>query len=409
MAISITHAFVSGIADGADASVVRPSNWNAALVTSMATAMLLGRATAATGAFEEITLGTNLSFSGTTLNAASGSATWDTIGAAAGSATTANGTNNIVYNVAPTADSKIAWTFGETSAATNGTSTSGVPNQVLLKLTTLAASTQSPLSVYSRANHVFSVSPSTTQVMLALGTFGAPILASAASAGHGLSWDAGNGGWSFGNGVATRFVTFAGNGVLISPGSSTSPGLSDNSNGNTGLFIESGAMGICNNSSFEFARWSAGIYQVSKGSADAIGYAINIRKARGSQNAPSVITTGDVLSMQSSYAYLGATNTYRETSRYEVTSAGTISDATTGVGSIVTIYGKTQGTDVTVQPSLVITGGSTATIKFAGTGMFTANGSTIATIGATCPGNATVQEWLTVTDAAGTVRYIPCF
>src|SRR5574343_1157118 len=40
---------------------------------TMATAKLLGRSTASAGAVEEITLGTNLSFSGTTLNAAGGS------------------------------------------------------------------------------------------------------------------------------------------------------------------------------------------------------------------------------------------------------------------------------------------------------------------------------------------------
>jgi hypothetical protein len=41
---------------------------------TMSTERLLGRNTASTGAIEEITLGTNLSFSGTTLNAAGGSA-----------------------------------------------------------------------------------------------------------------------------------------------------------------------------------------------------------------------------------------------------------------------------------------------------------------------------------------------
>ena len=40
---------------------------------TMATAKLMGRSTAGTGATEEITLGTNLSFTGTTLNAAGGS------------------------------------------------------------------------------------------------------------------------------------------------------------------------------------------------------------------------------------------------------------------------------------------------------------------------------------------------
>lgn len=55
MAILITHTFVSAKADGGDATLVRPSNWNAALTTSMATGVLLGRTTAAAGAFEEIT------------------------------------------------------------------------------------------------------------------------------------------------------------------------------------------------------------------------------------------------------------------------------------------------------------------------------------------------------------------
>jgi hypothetical protein len=46
-----------------------------AISTSLATNKLLGRATAGTGVAEEITLGTNLSFTGTTLNATGGSGT----------------------------------------------------------------------------------------------------------------------------------------------------------------------------------------------------------------------------------------------------------------------------------------------------------------------------------------------
>jgi len=69
MAISVTHPFVSAKLDDADATLVRPSNWNAAHTITMATNKLMGRATAATGAVEEISLGTSLSFAGTTLNA----------------------------------------------------------------------------------------------------------------------------------------------------------------------------------------------------------------------------------------------------------------------------------------------------------------------------------------------------
>src|SRR6266404_1524475 len=59
MALSITHAFVSSKADGPDATLVRPSNWNAALITSMATAKILGRATAGAGAIEELNVAVN--------------------------------------------------------------------------------------------------------------------------------------------------------------------------------------------------------------------------------------------------------------------------------------------------------------------------------------------------------------
>ena len=44
-----------------------------------------------------------------------------------------------------------------------------------------------------------------------------------------------------------------------------------------------------------------------------------------------------------------------------------------------------------------------------GAGAFTANGSTLWAVGSNCPGNATVQEWLTVVDSGGNTRYIPCF
>lgn len=245
MAISITHAFVSAVADGADPSVVKPSQWNAALVTAMATARLLGRATAATGVFEEITLGTNLSFTGTTLNAAGGSSTWDTIGAAAGSATTANGTNNIVYNVAVTADTKVAWTFGETSAATNGTSTSGVPNQVLLKLATLAASTQSPLSVYQRGNHVFSVDPTNPQILAGNGAVANPLYSFAAGVGSGWYWNAGTAGPSCARGGSVALSIVSGPSVALPLGSASNPSLTDMSSNSSGLFwISTNVVGI---------------------------------------------------------------------------------------------------------------------------------------------------------------------
>ena len=70
MTISVNHSLVSLKTDDADTSIVRPSDWNADHTLTMADNKLLGRATAGTGPVEEITLGSNLSFTGTTLNAA---------------------------------------------------------------------------------------------------------------------------------------------------------------------------------------------------------------------------------------------------------------------------------------------------------------------------------------------------
>lgn len=56
MTIQIKHAFTSLKGDGGDATLVRPSNWNAAHSTTMATGKLIGRLTAGAGEFEEIAL-----------------------------------------------------------------------------------------------------------------------------------------------------------------------------------------------------------------------------------------------------------------------------------------------------------------------------------------------------------------
>ena len=67
MAISLKHAFTSAQSDGGDTSLVRPSNWNAEHVLQLATARLVGRTTAGAGDAEEISVGTGLSLSATTL------------------------------------------------------------------------------------------------------------------------------------------------------------------------------------------------------------------------------------------------------------------------------------------------------------------------------------------------------
>lgn len=69
MTISITHLKVAGGSDSANSQSVQPSDWNAGLVTSMATNRLVGRTTASVGSFEEISVGATLTFSGQILSA----------------------------------------------------------------------------------------------------------------------------------------------------------------------------------------------------------------------------------------------------------------------------------------------------------------------------------------------------
>lgn len=54
MTISLKHAFNNPKSDGGDATVVRPSNWNAEHVLTLASARVLGRVTAGDGAAEEL-------------------------------------------------------------------------------------------------------------------------------------------------------------------------------------------------------------------------------------------------------------------------------------------------------------------------------------------------------------------
>ena len=342
MALSVTHPFVSAIPDGGDATLVQPSNWNAehtltgvasaaqggtgiayfavagptaeriyTFPDSAATILYSGGAlgtpasgtlTNATGLPEAgLTLADNTTndFSTTkhgfvpkgtnvgsflkddgTWAAPTASATLNGISAATGAATIASGNNTgIVWNWANTTNTTIAFKFGETTAATNGTA----QNQVLLQLATLATSTMCPFQIVTRGTTFLSASATASQILFHTISQSAPSLASASVPGSGFD-------------VRTPCVSI---------------------------------------STVENTRWAAGIQQSSYAAADTVSYAINLRKSRGTVAGPTVITTGDDLATISGYGYVGATNTYQEACRITFDSTGTISDSATGIGGIM--------------------------------------------------------------------------
>jgi hypothetical protein len=56
MAVSLKHAFSSGKLDGADNSLVQPSNWNAEHTLTIGTGKILGRAASTDGAAQEVSV-----------------------------------------------------------------------------------------------------------------------------------------------------------------------------------------------------------------------------------------------------------------------------------------------------------------------------------------------------------------
>jgi hypothetical protein len=76
-----------------------------------------------------------------------GSSALSAITLATASNTIANGNNPQTWNWAQTTDAQDGMSFGETSAATNGTLTNGLANQAVVSISTASASTSTPLEV----------------------------------------------------------------------------------------------------------------------------------------------------------------------------------------------------------------------------------------------------------------------
>ncbi len=327
--------------------------------------------------------------------------------AATASNTIANGNNTgQVWNWANTTNTTVAMTFGETTAATNGTSTTGVPNQVLLKLGTLASSTASPLSVYSRATHVFSVSPTTAQIFANLGAVGAPTYAFAGATTTGMWASANILNFSASGSKYLTLDAFNDIGVAIrANGGPNGSMLSDILYNTSGIcWPATNVLQILDRTDGEWARFTSNVFQPSRGSANATSYAINVRKSRGTVAAPTVITTGDDLLTLSGYGYVGATNTYQIGAKIRFTSSGTVSDAANGFAKSLEIWTGTATVASAASWSIEPDG----LMKFfKGT---VANGSSVVTPpSALGPVTLSVQEWVTCYNASGTLRYMPLY
>lgn len=95
MTVSLKHKFTSAKSDSADASLIRPSNWNDEHDLTLATDRLLGRDTTGTGAAEEITVAGGLEFTGT--GGIQRSALTGDVTASAGSNTTTIANDTVTY------------------------------------------------------------------------------------------------------------------------------------------------------------------------------------------------------------------------------------------------------------------------------------------------------------------------
>ncbi len=184
--------------------------------------------------------------------AAGGGATLNGITAATGAVTIASGNNTgIVWNWANTTNTTVAFTFGETSAATNGTA----DGQILVKINTLAASTQIPLQVAHRGATAFQVGSNSTPTGAVFAEQFSFLSASNQDAG--LGHNASGNGWIKWAGV--QIVRFTDTNFKLIVGSSTAPSVTDQTSANTGLYWPAtNTLGIANVTTGEILRFVGG-------------------------------------------------------------------------------------------------------------------------------------------------------
>lgn len=249
----------------------------------------------------------------------------------------ANGDFNIRWNWAKTTNSTTAFEFGESAASTGGTSTGGVPNQVIGKFSTLAGSTASPWSVYSRGSHVISAAPDQTQLYAANGTAANPLYSFAATTNTGI----------YSAGVSRINIATAG--VERIRITSVGTGISSLSSG----FVDPAA--VLDLFSTSPTNTDATM-SLRNNSADTLPALMVSRKSRGTASAPSAITTGDDLLRIGVMGYAGPTGGYVEAASITWDSTGAITDSATGIGGIINFGVREVGGSVTTTAAVTPAG-----------------------------------------------------
>lgn len=287
-----------------------------------------------------------------TADSGGGGASLDAITAAVASqAGIANANFNIRWNWAKTTDSTNAFMFGESAAATGGTSTAGVPNQVLLRLATLAASTMSPLRVDSRGSHVFSVSETSAQIVLAAGSLSAPTLTSTDK----------DTGMYFPTTAQVGFTTAAANRVLMSNDnqigyllvSTDTSNIPDADMGGVRAALTATASGTT------VGPFRASYANAANATVDTLAFT----RSRGTITAPIVVTSADDLASLGAYGFVGPTNGFQLAARIILDSGGTISDSATGIGGLIDSYTAIVG----AEPALRMRIDNVGHVVFSGT------------------------------------------